>query len=80
MEYPPAVHVDISMSYLLYHASTSLTSVVLDPYILNIIPRSLAPTVTYITFVAIGAWFLSGYIYRRLLSEAANPTNKPHTD
>lgn len=80
MEFPPAVHVDISMSYLPYHASTSLTSAVLDPYIWNIVPRSLAPTAAYITLVATGAWFLSGYIYRWLLSVAADPTHKPHTD
>ncbi|KAF2710930.1 hypothetical protein K504DRAFT_238935 [Pleomassaria siparia CBS 279.74] len=64
MEYPPAVHVDI----------------ILDPYILNIIPRSLAPTAAYIVFVAIGAWFISGFIYRWLLTIAANPPPKPHVD
>jgi len=44
------------------------------------LPQSLAPVAIYITAVAIGSWFLSGYIYRRLLSLASESPNKPHTD
>lgn len=80
MEYPPAVDVDISMPHLSHHASTPLTSLVLDPFILNILPRSLAPTAVYITFVALVAWILSGYIYRWLLSVTIDPSHKPHTN
>jgi hypothetical protein len=46
----------------------------------NVFPRSLGPVALYITAVAVGAWFLSGYIYRWLLSVAAEAPNKPHTD
>ena len=42
----PPVHVDI----------------ILDPYLLNILPRSLVPTVGYILLLAIGSWYLSNYI------------------
>lgn len=54
--------------------------IVLDPFLLNILPRSLAPVAIYITFVAVAAWFLSGYIYRWLLSEAEESPSKAHTD
>jgi hypothetical protein len=57
-----------------------LTLPVLDPFLLNILPQSLLPVGIYITAVAVGAWFLSGYIYRWLLSVAADPPSKPHTD
>lgn len=64
MELPPAVDADI----------------ILDPFILNVLPRSLAPLAAYISVVAIGAWFLSGFIYRRLLSVAVEPLPKLHDD
>ncbi|KAK2746235.1 hypothetical protein FQN57_003357 [Myotisia sp. PD_48] len=46
----PPVHVDL----------------ILDPYILNILPRSLLPTVIYILFVAVIGWYISQYIYATL--------------
>lgn len=64
MEYPPPVDVDI----------------ILDPFLLNVLPRSLVPVAVYITFVAVAAWFVSGYTYRWLLSEVENSSNKAHTD
>ncbi|CAG5153960.1 uncharacterized protein ALTATR162_LOCUS3403 [Alternaria atra] len=64
MDYPPPVDADI----------------ILDSFILNVFPQSLGPVAIYITAVAVGAWFLSGYIYRWLLSVAAEPPSKPHTD
>ncbi|KAH4821054.1 hypothetical protein HBH61_021760 [Parastagonospora nodorum] len=54
--------------------------IILDPFLLNVFPQSLGPFAIYFTAVAIGAWFLSGYIYRWLLSIAAEPAPKPHTD
>lgn len=36
--------------------------IILDPYILNIFPRSLLPTAAYIIILAIGGWFLAKYI------------------
>jgi len=64
MDYPPPVDADL----------------ILDPFILNVFPQSLAPVAIYITAVAVGAWFLSSYIYRWLLSVAADAPSKPHTD
>ncbi|KAF1844608.1 uncharacterized protein K460DRAFT_376262 [Cucurbitaria berberidis CBS 394.84] len=64
MENPPPVHVDI----------------ILDPFVLNILPQSLGPFALYVSAVAVGAWFLSGYIYRWLLSISAELPSKPHTD
>ncbi|KAL6705383.1 hypothetical protein ACN47E_007032 [Coniothyrium glycines] len=64
MEFPQPVDVDI----------------ILDPFILNVFPKSLGPFAVYITAVAIGAWFLSNYIYRWLLIAATEAPNKPHTD
>jgi hypothetical protein len=52
MAYPSPVDVDI----------------ILDPFILNILPRSLGPTAIYITIVAVAAWFISGYIYRWIIA------------
>jgi hypothetical protein len=64
MDYPPPVHVDI----------------ILDPFLLNVFPQSLGPFAIYVSAVTVGAWFLSGYIYRWLLSVAAEPPTKPHAD
>ena len=50
MENVPPVYVDI----------------ILDPFILNLLPRSLLPTVAYITLLAIGSWYLSAYISKWL--------------
>lgn len=36
--------------------------IILDPYLFNVLPRSLAPTVAYIILLAIGSWYLSKYI------------------
>ncbi|KAF9701409.1 hypothetical protein EKO04_000099 [Ascochyta lentis] len=64
MEHPPPVDVDI----------------ILDPFLLNVLPRSLVPIAIYITAVAVAAWFVSGYAYRWLLSAAEEPRKKPHAD
>ena len=52
MQYPPPVLVDI----------------ILDPYLLNILPRSLLPTAGYLVGLAVGAWYLSGFIWNWLSS------------
>lgn len=44
--------------------------IILDPYIGNVLPRSLVPTVAYITLLAIGSWYLSKYISRWVQSLA----------
>ncbi|OAL55570.1 hypothetical protein IQ07DRAFT_171748 [Pyrenochaeta sp. DS3sAY3a] len=64
MDFPPPVHADI----------------ILDPFILNIFPQSLAAFAIYVSAVAVGAWFLSGFIYRWLIVVAAEGSPKPHID
>lgn len=43
-----------------------LVDIILDPYLLNIFPRSLVPTAGFILALAIGSWFLSGFISSQL--------------
>lgn len=38
--------------------------IILDPYLFNVLPRSLVPTVGYIILLAVGSWYLSQYISR----------------
>ncbi len=57
MKYVPLVHVDI----------------ILDPYFLNVLPRSLIPTVAYIVILAIGSWYLAKYIHAWVQSVANYP-------
>jgi hypothetical protein len=57
-----------------------LADIILDPYLLNIFPRSLVPTAVYIVIIAIIGWFVSGWIYSNLihplLAEEPKPANK----
>ena len=46
MQNPPPVFVDI----------------ILDPYLFNIVPRSLLPTAVYIIILAVGGWYIAKYI------------------
>ena len=39
---------------------------VLDPYLLNIFPRSLLPTGIYLIILAVLAWYLSNYVSQGL--------------
>lgn len=36
-----------------------LVDLILDPFLFNILPRTLVPTVWYIVIVAVGSWVLS---------------------
>ena len=54
-----------------------LVDIILDPYVLNVFPKSLVPTAGYLTVLAIGAWFLSGVIWRILVQIA--DTNSSQT-
>lgn len=47
---------------LMEHVPLVFVDIILDPYILNILPRSLIPTVGYIILLAIGSWYLSKYV------------------
>lgn len=39
---------------------------VLDPFVLNILPKSLLPTGAYLIILAVGAWFLSELVWQQL--------------
>jgi hypothetical protein len=55
-----------------------LADIILDPYLLNVFPKSLAPTAGYLIALAILGWLLSGIIWRILLQVAdAGPSVRP---
>jgi hypothetical protein len=47
--------------------------IILDPYLLNIVPRSLVPVIAYITPLVPLSWFL-GHALKRWLRGVASPT------
>jgi hypothetical protein len=58
-----------------------LVDIILDPYLLNIFPKSLVPTAGYLIILAFGSWFLSGLIWRLLIRVAdARPIESGDTD
>jgi hypothetical protein len=61
MQAPPAVDVDL----------------ILDPYVLNVFPKSLGSTAVYILVLATGAWPISRLVWQLLQPSA---TSKPHQD
>jgi len=47
---------------LMEHVPPVFVDIILDPYLFNVVPRSLLPTAAYIIILAIGSWSLSKYI------------------
>ncbi|KAK8133673.1 hypothetical protein PG984_005685 [Apiospora sp. TS-2023a] len=47
--------------------------IILDPYVFNLLPRSLLPTIGYIIVVAIISWFMARRVSRWIQSIAAEP-------
>ena len=60
----PPVNVDISELDFIFGSNRSNLTVltVLDPFLFNILPRSLLPTGVYLSILAVFAWYLSNYI------------------
>lgn len=54
-----------------------LVDIILDPFLLNILPRSLLPTVGYIVVVAAAAYFAARYVVARLDGIVASATKAP---
>lgn len=50
-----------------------LTDLILDPYLFNVLPRSLVPTVGYIIVVAIVTWFVARWVAAALQAVADEP-------
>jgi hypothetical protein len=59
MRSPPDVGVDI----------------ILDPYLLNVLPRSLVPTGVYLIIISILSYYLSGAIYAWLSNIGCGPSS-----
>jgi hypothetical protein len=57
-----------------------LVDVILDPFLLNVFPRSLLPTAVYVSVVALIAWVASNKIWNLMLGIASQATPKPHAD
>ena len=53
-----------------------MTVKVLDPFLLNLLPRSLLPTGIYISLIAIVAWLLSRIIWDGLNQTRRVPPGK----
>lgn len=51
---------------LMEHVPPVLVDIILDPYLLNVFPRSLVPTATYLVILAISGWYLAKYIAKWL--------------
>lgn len=81
MQNVPPVNVEISEPTLIvdYFRGDLILLIVLDPFLLNVFPRSLLPTGVYLIVLAVIAWYLSGYIWQGLcrisrISEEQNAT------
>jgi hypothetical protein len=53
-----------------------LVDIILDPFILNVFPKSLVPTAGYIIVLAIGGWFLAKFIAKWLQMVARTDDRK----
>lgn len=54
--------------------------IILDPYIFNVFPQSLLPTGILVVVIAIGAWTLSGVVWRSLRYLNTPGESKPHKE
>ena len=52
-----------------------LVDLILDPYLFNVLPRSLVPTVGYIVVISIVTWFVAQWAATRLRLVASAPEN-----
>ncbi|KAI6087436.1 hypothetical protein F4821DRAFT_259092 [Hypoxylon rubiginosum] len=53
--------------------------IILDPFVFNILPRSLVPTVGYVVVVAIASWFMSRHISIWVRNAAVEATSEKKT-
>ncbi|MCJ1363892.1 hypothetical protein MMC16_003001 [Acarospora aff. strigata] len=58
---------------LMKHVPPVDVDIILDPYALNIFPKSLLPTAVYITILAVLGWFVSDIIWKWLASAVEEP-------
>lgn len=55
-------------STLMDHPEPVLTDIILDPFLFNILPRTLVPTVGFVVFVALVSWILGVRVVRPWLT------------
>ncbi|KFZ19852.1 hypothetical protein V501_00469 [Pseudogymnoascus sp. VKM F-4519 (FW-2642)] len=63
-------------AYLMKNPSPVFVDIILDPFILNVFPRSLVPTAGYIAIVAIGSFFVARFMSRFLAGVAKTDVQK----
>jgi len=51
---------------LMDHVPPVFVDIILDPFLLNVLPQSLVPTGIYLLIVAISSWYLAKYISKWL--------------
>jgi hypothetical protein len=77
------LHIQAAADYFSHHSSLMkdpppvLVDLILDPYILNVLPRSLIPTVGYIVAVAVATWLFARWITASLQNVANEPSSDP---
>ncbi|ELR02733.1 hypothetical protein VC83_00830 [Pseudogymnoascus destructans] len=62
--------------HLMKNPSPVFVDIILDPFILDVFPRSLVPTAGYITIVAIGSFFVARFMSRFLAGVAKTDVQK----
>jgi hypothetical protein len=58
------------------HVPSVFVDLILDPYLMNVLPQSLVPTGVYLIIVAISSWFLANYIAKWLHTVARTDEQK----
>jgi hypothetical protein len=61
---------------LMEHVPPVFVDIILDPYLLNVVPQSLVPTGVYLIVVAISSWYLAKFIARWLYMVAKTDEQK----
>ncbi|KZF20591.1 hypothetical protein L228DRAFT_269893 [Xylona heveae TC161] len=74
--YAAADYVSTNKS-LMEHVPFVVVDIILDPFILNVFPRSLIPTAGYLVVLAVFAWFVSGFIFKFLDNLARSKQQVP---
>ncbi|KAI9158359.1 hypothetical protein HJFPF1_06353 [Paramyrothecium foliicola] len=66
------VHIQAAADYFTHHKALMLNpppvlvDLILDPYVLNVVPRSLLPTAGFLVVVGVVTWFMAQWIVRQL--------------
>lgn len=64
---------------LMQHVPPVLVDIILDPYLLNVFPKSLVPTAGYLVIIAIFSWYLAKYIAKWLQMVARTDEQKKNS-